>query len=122
MKNEKLKVKNKNYYILKTMRRRPQRYVIKNLAGIELTPEAIAEITHLKHCVDYEYHGRYFYYFNTDEKYCVNEERAFDSYESLLAFIQQLNPDPQKTDIVEEIVTPLNPTPYRIIYIVKEED
>ena len=106
---------------LQPKRRRPQRYVIRNLAGIELTPEAIAEITHLKHCVDYEYHGRYFYYFDTDEKYCVNEERAFDSYESLLAFIQQLNPGPLKTDIVEEIVTPLNPTPYRIIYIVKED-
>ena len=105
---------------MKTMRRRPQRYVIRHLAGIELTPEAKAEITHLKHCVDFEYRGRYYYYFNTCDDYCVNEERAFDSYESLLAFILQLNPDPQKTDIVEETVTQLNPTPYRIIYIVRE--
>ena len=105
---------------MRTMRRRPQRYVIRNLAGIELTSEAIAEITHLKQCIDYEYRGRYYYYFNTCDDYCVNEERAFDSYESLLAFIQQLNPNLQKTDIVEETVTQLNPTPYRIIYIVRE--
>ena len=102
------------------MRRRPQRYVIRNLAGIELTPEAIAEITHLNQCVQSEYRGRYYYYFSTCDDYCVKEERAFDSYESLLAFILQLNPDPQKTDIVEETVTQLNPTPYRIIYIVRE--
>ena len=102
------------------MRRRPQRYVIRNLAGIELTPNAIAEITHLKHCLDIEYRGRYFHYFSTCDDYCVKEERAFESYESLLAFIQQLNPDPQKTDIVEETVTLLNRTPFRIIYIVRE--
>ena len=105
---------------MKTMRRRPQRYVIRNLAGIELTPEAIAEITHLKQCVQSEYRGRYYYYFSTCDDYCVKEERAFDSYESLLAFIQQLNPEPQKTDIVEETVTHLNRTPFRIIYIVRE--
>ena len=105
---------------MKTMRRRPQRYVIRNLAGIELTTEAIAEITHLKQCVQSEYRGRYYYYFSTCDDYCVKEERAFDSYESLLAFIQQLNPDPLKTDIVEEAVTQLNPTPYRIIYIVRD--
>lgn len=105
---------------MKTMRRRPLRYVIRNLAGIELMPEAIAEITHLKQCVQREYSGRYYYYFNTCDDYCVKEERAFDSYESLCTFIQQLNPDPQKTNIVEETVTQLNPTPYRIIYIVLE--
>jgi len=105
---------------MKTMRRRPQRYVIRNLAGIELTPEAKAEITHLKHCVDFEYRGRYYYYFNTCDDYCVNEERAFDSYESLLAFILQLNPDPQKTDIVEEVGARGSDVPFRIIYIVRE--
>jgi hypothetical protein len=102
------------------MTKRLHHYVIRNLAGIELTSAAIAEITHLKHCVDYEYHGRYFYYFNTDEKYCVNEERAFDSYESLLAFIQQLNPDPQKTDIVDEPVVRGSDIPFRTIYIVRD--
>ena len=102
------------------MRRRPLHYVIRNLAGIELTTEAIAEITHLKQCVQSEYRGRYYYYFSTCDDYCVKEERAFDSYESLLAFIQQLNPEPQKTDIVEETVTHLNRTPFRIIYIVRE--
>ena len=105
---------------MKALRRRPLHYVIRNLAGIELTPEAQAEILHLKRCVQSEYPGRYFYYFNTCDDYCVNEERAFDSYESLLAFIQQLNPDPQKTDIVEETVTHLNRTPFRIIYIVRD--
>ena len=105
---------------MKTMRRRPQRYVIRNLAGIELTPEAIAEITHLNQCVQSEYRGRYYYYFSTCDDYCVKEERAFDSYESLFAFIQQLNPEPQKTDIVEETVTHLNRTPFRIIYIVRD--
>ena len=102
------------------MTKRLHHYVIRNLAGIELTTEAIAEITHLKQCVQSEYCGRYYYYFSTCDDYCVKEERAFDSYESLLAFIQQLNPDPLKTDIVEETVTQLNPTPYRIIYIVRE--
>ena len=102
------------------MTKRLHHYVIRNLAGIELTPEAQAEILHLKRCVQSEYPGRYFYYFNTCDDYCVNEERAFESYESLLAFIQQLNPDPQKTDIVEETVTLLNRTPFRIIYIVRE--
>ena len=105
---------------MKALRRRPLHYVIRNLAGIELTTEAIAEITHLKQCVQSEYRGRYYYYFSTCDDYCVKEERAFDSYESLLAFIQQLNPEPQKTDIVEETVTHLNRTPFRIIYIVRE--
>ena len=105
---------------MKTMRRRPLHYVIRNLAGIELTPEAIAEITHLKHGVQSEYRGRYYYYFNTCDDYCVNEERAFDSYESLLAFIQQLNPDPQKTDIVEEAGARGSDVPFRFIYIVRE--
>ena len=102
------------------MTKRLHHYVIRNLAGIELTPEAQAEILHLKRCVQSEYPGRYFYYFNTCDDYCVNEERAFDSYESLFAFIQQLNPEPQKTDIVEETVTHLNRTPFRIIYIVRD--
>ena len=100
------------------MRRRPLHYVIRNLAGIELTPEAITEITHLKHCVEAE-HRRYYYYFSTCDDYCVKEERAFDSYESLLAFIQQLNPAPQKTDIVEEARVPEGCVPHRIIYIVR---
>lgn len=102
------------------MTKRLHHYVIRNLAGIELTPEAQAEILHLKRCVQSEYPHSYFYYFNTCDDYCVIEERAFDSYESLLAFIQQLNPDPQKTDIVEETVTQLNRTPFRIIYIVRD--
>ena len=105
---------------MKTMRRRPQRYVIRNLAGIELTPEAIAEITHLNQCVQSEYRGRYYYYFSTCDDYCVKEERAFDSYESLLAFILQLNPDPQKTDIVEEAGARGSDVPFRFIYIVRE--
>ena len=105
---------------MKALRRRPLHYVIRNLAGIELTPEAQAEILHLKRCLDIEYHGRYFYYFNTCDDYCVNEERAFDSYESLLAFIQQLTPDPQKTDIVDETVVRGSNIPYRIIYIVRD--
>ena len=105
---------------MKALRRRPLHYVIRNLAGIELTPEAQAEILHMKRCMDIEYPGRYFYYFNTCDDYCVKEERAFDSYESLFAFIQQLNPEPQKTDIVEETVTHLNRTPFRIIYIVRD--
>ena len=94
--------------------------MIRNLAGIELTSEAQAEILHLKHCVDFEYPGRYYYYFNTCDDYCVKEERAFDSYESLLAFIQQLNPDPQKTDLVEEAGAQGSDVPRRIIYIVRE--
>lgn len=105
---------------MKTMRRRPLHYVIRNLAGIELTTEAIAEITHLKQCVQSEYRGRYYYYFSTCDDYCVIEERTFDCYESLLEFIQQLNPDPQKTDIVEEAGARGSAVPFRIIYIVRE--
>ena len=105
---------------MKALRRRPLHYVIRNLAGFELTPEAQAEILHLKRCMDIEYPGRYFYYFNTCDDYCVKEERAFDSYESLFAFIQQLNPDPQKTDIVDEPVVRGSNIPYRIIYIVRD--
>ena len=105
---------------MKAMRRRLHHYVIRNLAGIELTPEAQAEILHLKRCLDIEYPGRYFYYFSTCDDYCVKEERAFDCYESLLAFIQQLNPDPQKTEIVEEAGAQGSDIPFRIIYIVRE--
>lgn len=105
---------------MKAMRRRPLHYVIRNLAGIELTPEAQAEILHLKRCVQSEYPHSYFYYFNTCDDYCVIEERAFDSYESLFAFIQQLNPDPQKTDIVDETVVRGSNIPYRFIYIVRD--
>ena len=105
---------------MKTMRRRPLHYVIRNLAGIELTPKAQAEIHHLKHCVDFEFPRRYYYFFSTCDDYCVKEERAFDSYESLCAFIQQLNPDPQKTDIVDEPVVRGSNIPYRIIYIVRD--
>ena len=105
---------------MKTMRKRKPKHVIRNLAGIELTAEAQAEILHLKHCVDSEFPRRYYYFFSTCDDYCVKEERAFDSYESLLAFIQQLNPDPQKTDIAEEAGARGSDVPYRIIYIVRE--
>ena len=103
-------------------RRRPVCFTIRNLAGIQLKPEATIEITHLKRCVEYEYPNRYYYYFKTDYMYCVTEERNFKSYKSLLEFIKQLNPDPRKTDIVEEPVPMSSHTPDRFIYIVRDED
>lgn len=104
----------------KRSRRRPVFFTIRNLAGIQLMPEATIEITHLKRCVEFEYPNRYYYYFQTDDMYCVIEERAFKSYKSLLEFIKQLNPDPRKTDIVEEPVPLSSHTPDRFIYIVRE--
>ena len=100
--------------------RRLSYYSIKNLAGIELTPEAKEEILHLKHCVESESPYEYHYYFKTCDDYCVIEERAFDSYESLLSFIQQLNPDLQKTDVVEYPNALSGGVPRRVIYIVRE--